>query len=112
MSRTYKDRPSRVRFPEFNALYDTFRIAYEEENDFGDVRVRYSYLKKPGIKTKKKKHVDTEWHWMSTPSWWTRLIMNRPQRRKGRLWERAILFQELEETDAPGVGKKPHQYYW
>jgi hypothetical protein len=73
---------------------------------------RYYYVDKPGVFTKKRKEVDTEWHWMSTPSWWTRLTMNKPQRRKGRVWERKVLFQELEEVDPPGVGHKPHQYYY
>ena len=66
----------------------------------------------PTTKPKKRRTQDVEWHWMSTPSWWTRLTMNRPQRRAGRLWERKVLFQDLEDADPPGVSHKPHIYFW
>lgn len=84
MSRTYKDRPSSIRFP-------------SEEN------------------SKKKKRIDSVWHWMSTPSWWTRMMMNRPQRMKGRHWENRIVKEDVAEIDlivSPDVNRKPHQYYW
>ena len=87
MSRTYKDKPSKVKFPEV-----------------------YPY----GVhveKTKKRKKQDTEWHWISTPSWWTRLLMNRPQRRAVHLWERKALFSDLEELVQPSK-KVAHIYYW
>lgn len=91
MSRTYKDQPNRIRFPEV--------YPYWVECE----------------KTKKRREVDTEWHWMSTPGWWTRLTMNRPQRRAGKLWEQVAKLtqqQELETLDYPGVSHKPHIYYW
>ena len=61
---------------------------------------------------KKSRREDTEWHWMTTPSWWTRMTMNRPQRRHGHVWERTVLFNNIEQADPPQVGRKPHQYYW
>ena len=73
---------------------------------------RVCYIYAPTTKPKRRKGEDVEWHWMSTPSWWTRLVMNRPQRREGRLWERKVHFEDIEETDPPGVSKKPHIYYW
>jgi hypothetical protein len=106
MSRTVKDLPWKLKYPESTWYYDSIKIF-----DDGDYRVRY--IKLPGVKTKKRKEVDTDWHWMSaSPSWWTRLMMNRPQRRAGRVWEQKVLLEDLEETDPPGVGHKPHQYYW
>lgn len=51
----------------------------------------------------------------TTPSWFNRMFMNRPQRHKGRMWEKDVVKldkESLEETDSPSVGKKPHIYYW
>lgn len=123
MSRTYKDKHWKLRFPEGEYHFGHERIAYEtyyrewdvtlgKYIETSDLVTRYVFVEKAGVKTKKKRKDDTEWHWMSTPSWWTRLTMNRPQRRKGRQWERKVHFQDLEETDPPGVSKKPHVYYW
>lgn len=88
MSRTFKDKPSKIRFPEVYPYW----IEVE--------------------KTKKKREEDTEWHWMSTPSWWTRLTMNRPERRANSLLERSVLFNDIEEFDFPNLGHKPHNYYY
>lgn len=91
MSRTLKDRPSRVRFPEV-----------------GNYGVE---------KLKKPRDQDTDWHWLQmTPSWWVNLFMTRPQRHAAQRWERDIQKiqdqEELEEVDTPNVSKKPHKYYW
>jgi hypothetical protein len=75
----------------------------------------YRRIKLPTTKTKKCKKVDTEDHWMSTPSEWTRLMMNRPQRRQGNLWEREAAktdISSLGDLDKPNVSRKPHVYYW
>lgn len=127
MSRTYKDKPDRLkRYPRLQdvALYKTEEVCQEYTYEFVDgelkkVRLdeprtftRKYYLQQKTTKPKKRKRQDTEWHWMSTPSWWTRMTMNRPQRRQGRLWERKVLFEDVEETDPPLFGKKPHNYYW
>jgi hypothetical protein len=106
MSRTNKDKNWKLKYPEAQWNFDSFKIF-----DDGNYRVRY--IKLPGVKTKKRKELDCEWHWVSnTPSWWTRLTMNRPQRRAGRVWEQKVLLEDLEETDPPGVSHKPHHYYW
>lgn len=118
MSRTYKDKPYKFsnQYKEWNTQYSE-RIpytAYYVDYITGEEyeKTRYFCVKQAGVLVKKKKKVNTEHHWMSTPSAWTRLMMNRPQRRAGRVWERKVLFEDLEETDSPGVGRKPHIYYW
>ena len=129
MSRTYKDIPSRIRFPKYwerdremlvstrqitkvtNLDWDTMEfVTTELEQPYE--RVHYSWIDLPTTKPKQRKRVDTENHWMSTPSWWTRLMMNKPQRRRAHVWERKALLEDLEETDPPGVSHKPHWYYW
>ena len=107
MARTYKDRPSRLRFPE--QQWD-----YRYHTGAGD-DWRLYLLKRRGVLTKKRKEVDTEWHWMSTPGWWTRLMMNRPQRAAGHAWEHDIVkwnIDDLDLSDYPCVSRKPHIYYW
>lgn len=99
MSRTHKDKPMKF-------VYGSFTQDMIPTDGYG-------YRLTKTTKTKKRKQVDTEWHWMSTPSAWTRIMMNRPQRRAGRIWERTIFYElDLEDTDPTGVGKKPHIYYW
>jgi hypothetical protein len=83
MSRTIKDKPSSL-------LYNT-----EERN-----------------KPKLKKHKDTEYHWMTTPMWWVRLIMNRPQRAQSHILEKlAVGLKDLEDFDFRDTRKKPFVYY-
>ena len=108
MSRTYKDRPARINYPEEQWDY---RYDVSGQRDFFSLR----YLERRGVLTKKKRRVDTDYHWMTTPSWWTRLIMNRPQRRASKMWEDTVVgknIDELEVEDPPVIGKKPHIYYW
>jgi hypothetical protein len=56
------------------------------------------------------KRVDTEWHWMSTPGWWIRMMMNRPKRACENQSLHCIV--ELETFDFVDTGRKPHKYYW
>ena len=121
MSRTYKDRPYKVKKECYQNYYDfdTECISYMREYVTHTNEVTYYesvyWLQKPTTKTKKPKEVDTESHWMSTPSWWTHTFMNKPQRRKGALWEREVVKTQvtnLEEVDNPSVSRKPHIYYW
>lgn len=100
MSRTFKDKPYKFK-------YDSYTKDYIFTEGYG-------YRMGKTTKTKKRKEMDTEGHWMSTPSWWTRLVMNRPQRRAGRIWEASVKNrQSIDETlDFPGVGRKPHCYFW
>lgn len=122
MSRTRKDRPYRVHSPEHQWDYGRTQYTYKADGfeynpetglrDIPVVWTMYSYLQIPGAKTKKRKEQDTEYHWMSTPSWWNHLFNNIPQRRKGRAWERKVLVEEVDETDPPNFSKRPHRYYW
>jgi hypothetical protein len=107
MSRTLKDRHWKLQYPDFRWDYDTIKIT----SDSGRV---IQYLKLPGVKAKKRKEVDSDWHWLrGSPGWWTRLTMNRPQRRAGHVWEQKVLLEtDLENTDPPGVSYKPHVYYY
>lgn len=101
MSRTYKDKKWELRFPEDTYSFDRIQLV-----GF------WNWIQRPGVKTKKKRSVE-RWHWYrGTPSAWTRLMMNRPQRRMCRLWEQEVLFQDVEDADCPFYGKKPHIYYW
>lgn len=120
MSRTYKDRPSWVKYPEDHwKVFDEYEsvpyIAKGSHWSTGEPYERLSWyrIKKPYLKRKKARHVDTTWHWMSTPSWWTRLFMNRPQRSRSNQYMRQITLDvNLEEIDPPLVGNKPHVYYY
>jgi hypothetical protein len=121
MSRTYKDKPYKFRDPENDHDYRYEYFEYESEgldwkgNPYSGIR-RF-YVERAGVLTKKKKRVDTEYHWMSTPSWWTRLFMNRPQRIASKRWERDVVrmsFWDIAQDsfDPPPMGKKPHVYFW
>ena len=105
MSRTYKDKP-----------YKLHPAYWRNDNEYisaGNPSFPWAVVKKKTSKPKKRKEVDTEVHWMSTPSEWTRLMMNRPMRAAGRAWEAQVLKEiDLEDTDPPSVGRKPHIYYW
>lgn len=107
MSRTLKDRSWRLRWPEEQWDYRYERVAV----DLGDY-TRYAYLSKPGVLTKKQRGYD-DWRWVKCcPRWWRKLTMTRPQRRQGRLWERKVLFEDVETTDPPQYNRKPHVYFY
>lgn len=105
MSRTYKDKPYKLRW------------SWSHKDDLIELE-NYGYrLYRQGktTKPKKRKEVDCEDHWMSTPSWWTHMFMLKPQRRQGTLWEREVVktqLTDLEEVDKPNVSRKPHVYFW
>jgi hypothetical protein len=105
MSRTYKDIPKKFRDKrwDWDWVWDTWYDTYQGLG-IG--------CKKPGIFPKLKKRKDTENHWMSTPSAWTRLMMNRPERAARRAWEQTILRRDIEEYELPDTKRKPHIYYW
>ena len=72
-----------------------------------------SRTKHHGDKAKQKAFGDN-WKWLqSTPAWWTRLMMTKPQRRLASMWQRKVeTSTNLEEVDKPPHGNKPHQYFW
>lgn len=130
MSRTYKDKPWKFSHPESRWDFGTEQLSYLSERRIyeydlekgswgytGETEpcVRFFHKQIPGVKTKKKKRVDCEWHWMTTPGWFIKEFMNRPQRAKGRMWEKKITkvaLEDLDLLDTPSVGRKPHVYYW
>lgn len=98
MSRTFKDKPSKLKFD-----YDTDRIMTEA----------WSFRQLPTTKPKLRKKVDSEDHWMSTPSWWTKMTMVRPERRFVHLLEKkALKLADIEDIDFPDLGHKPFNYFW
>ncbi len=119
MSRTYKDRPSRVRFPRENEYFPVpyIRVGRNWKTGEYEERLGWYFIKKPTALPKKRRTDDSEWHWQSTPSWWTRIFMNRPQRIASKRWEREIVkysFWDIanDDFDPPLIGDKPHTYYW
>lgn len=75
---------------------------------------QYYKYKKLVTGPKLPKHKNTTWQWLqSTPSWWTRLTMNRPMRRACRVWEqKAKYFKDFEASICPDTKRKPHVYYY
>ena len=74
-----------------------------------------SRTKHHGIKAKKRTYGDARRWLPATPSWWTRLMMNKPQRRLASIWQRnteKTAIKDLPDVDKPPHGKKPHIYYW
>jgi len=52
-------------------------------------------------------------HVMSTPSWWTKLFMNRPKRRLNkRLCQKVERGVHPDEIVWPVGNRKPHEWYW
>lgn len=101
MSRTYKDRPVRLKYSEYFSKW----CIRHDDGSWRDESLR--------DRPKKPKRKNVEWHWMSTPSWWTNITMTRPLRRRCRVWEHNIIReQDLSEADCPDWGRKPHVYYW
>lgn len=113
MSRTYKDRHWKLRFPD-HAIDEYERVPYtavvDREYHYSIGRyvkcapyeIERSYcVKKAGVFTKKKrKDFNSEYQWIGeTPGWWVRMLVNRPLRRKGRMWER-----EASKVDIKGDG--------
>jgi hypothetical protein len=107
MSRTYKHIKEVELKKFYKECWDT--LYYPRENDI------WYRMKRPGVLPKRRKNVDTEHHWMNTPSWWVNLMMTKPQRREGSLWEREVVktpLEELDGVDTPNISRKPHIYYW
>lgn len=120
MARTFKDKKWTLRHPENDYYFGTERISYtvpRKDWTTGEILegtwTNYVYVDIPGAKTKKKRDIDGNWRWYQrTPSWWSRLVMNKPRRRACRVWERQVLLEDIEEADCPDYGRKPHVYFY
>ena len=101
MSRTFKTKPSKFKYESYT-------------KDYIKIPGTWHHIWCKTTKTKKRKEVDTEDHWMgSGPSWFKNMFMNRPQRYAGRTWEKTVLREvDIEDTDPPGVSHKPHVYFY
>ena len=107
MSRTHKDVPWKLRYPEQQWDYKYERVDTRRWYWFGA-------FEKAGVLTKKKRSYQ-EYHGMPTPMWWVREFMTQPQRTRGKEWEQQIVkypVEDLLDVDTPSVGRKPHLYYW
>lgn len=117
MSRTYKDRPFRIRFPKVEE-YEYFEYISSGINYRGvayDNVVRKYSTKRAGVLVKKPRRRDTEWHWQSTPSWWTNMFMIRPERTRANRETskiKCIPLDKLDLVDIVNFKKKPHVYCW
>ena len=99
MSRTFKDKPYKLQ----HEPWDTDMVVLE---NWGRCHTKTT-------KTKKRKEVDTEDHWMTTPGWWVKMTMTKPERRAANTATRKVLLAEdIEEVDIPDMGRKPHIYFW
>lgn len=109
MSRTYKDKPYKLK-----PVNDWSQDKEYIHPIFGDDYYISGYhIERPTTKAKKRKEVDTEDHWMTTPSWWTKMTMIRPERRAAHLLEvKTLKTLDLEDVDFPDLGKKPYVYFW
>ena len=87
MSRTKKDKP--------------FKFRRDECTQWGNQRED---------QPRKRKEVDTEYHWQATPSWWTYMFMIRPRRIAEKQQLRNL--KDPEEFDFIDVKRKRHIYYW
>lgn len=114
MSRTYKDRPFKFSAYAIEREQSTAKVpcirSYRNAAGEREEYTGYEYLSVPGSKKKKRKRVDTEYHWMSTPSWWTYIFMIRPRRSAENQQLRNI--GDVEEFDFVDVKRKKHLYYW
>lgn len=107
MSRTHKDTPWELRYPEQQWDYK-----YERNEDAH--WYWFCALEKAGVLTKKKRSYN-EYHGMPTPMWFIREFMTQPQRTRGKEWEKKIVkvpLEELIDEHYPDVSRKPHIYYW
>jgi len=98
MSRTYKDKPHKLKHEPWD----------KDLVHLGD----WYWIEGPTTKAKKRKEVDHEWHWMTTPGWWVKMTMNKPERRAAHLLERKALTSDIEDFEIPDFGRKPHIYFW
>lgn len=115
MSRTLKDTPRKYSDKEYD-FYKRHTIVEHTvySNSTGLEYTYVKYIEKAGTKCKKKRH-QVEKNWMRTPMWWIHEMMTVPQRAKNSIWEKNVVklgVEDLEDTDPPCFGRKPHIYYW
>lgn len=104
MSRTYKDKPSKL-------LWGDHCIDFVYTEPFG---YRLGKTSKPKLRKSK----NDNWKWYNTtPSWWNHLFHTKPRRQQSRIWSVKVVKSSLEEgvldeLDTPNYSNKPHRYYY
>lgn len=114
MSRTYKDKPIKSTWDD---THEAVPYTYEAISIYGGTITvtRHWYKDVAGAKPKLRKEVDTEDHWMTTPSWWNNLFHTRPIRSKFRNYTKGIVrcpIEYIDEALEPLDSNKPHKYFW
>lgn len=115
MSRTYKDKPVKSSWDSTHEAVPYIRTSLV--NVWGDVQSPEGrwYKDIAGIKPKLRKEVDTEDHWMTTPSWWNNLAHTRPLRGKFRNYTKNVVRCPIEYIDdlvEPLDSNRPHKCFW
>lgn len=114
MSRTYKDRPYKIQklepWDKDRVMVRCEAICYDWLTKEPREYIATRYLECKTTKTKKRKEVDTEDHWMTTPSWWIHMKHTKPERRKSTMAVSTIA--DLEDVDIPNLHKMSHWYFW
>lgn len=116
MSRTFKDRPSKVCWP--HERYKRERIPYiavRTEWDGTKYEIETSYWVDTKGGPKIKKAVDVVWHWMrGHPGWYTRMVDEVPRRREASMWARDVVRYrgDLLDLDTPVDPMATRQWYW
>lgn len=102
MSRSYKDKPSKLLWGDYAQDY----IMLDG----------YYHIWQKTTKPKVRKTKNTEWGWIKgTPSWWNNLFHTRPIRRKFKNFCTISVgkpLEILEEILEPEDSKCPHKYYY
>lgn len=117
MSRTTKDKPSKLKHAAWDKDREYFKYTCIWENYAGEIVEHEwkAYLQTKTTKPKKRKKVDHENHWMTTPSWWNNLFHTRPIRGNFRTFLSAAKKSKLEDIEGmlePTDSKSPHKYFW
>jgi hypothetical protein len=120
MARTLKDRPAKLRFPEEYPFRDLDqRIPYTAVRTNRSTGEKYEieswfYLTRGGTKTKKKRKVDTKWHWLrGEPRWW-RNSYERKNRTNIRQRIHRFMVGEAEDVlnNTRSCGRPFMDYWW
>lgn len=135
MSRTWKDLKYSLKYPHrrwgssadtvlYKTVVKVIKVVYEFDVEAGKAvpvkldKPKY-WLHHYHVQTKttrpklRRSKVTEHYHmYSSAPGWWIRETMTRPKRRACRVWERKVLFQDIEEADCPDFGRKPFNYYY
>lgn len=110
MSRTFKDKKDKYTNPYYYSYKDVYYFAGVRM--YGE-RKHKVFLQRFGVKKKRKRSFDDSWKMYSrSPGWFTKLTMNRPLRRKFRIYLLKLNPKLLEDCDPPCHLYKKFVYYW